>query len=376
MTPFDGRGPLALYVHVPFCTAKCPYCAFPSAPPGEGDEDRYLEGIGREVRFWASRLKRRGLSSLYVGGGTPTRLSPSGWERLIRFLEEAFSFRSSTEITVEANPESLSPEHLEIWGRWRPLRVSLGVQSFRDEELVALGRLHDGARAREAAMRIRRQGIPLGLDLMFGIPRQTLRTFAESLREALSLDPEHLSLYQLMLEEGTPFGESPPEGRAEEGYPFYRYAQWRLPRAGYGQYEIASFALPGRWRRHNLRYWLGGDFLGLGPGAWGCLGGWRYRNDPTLTGWRARTDRGRSAALWGERLSGERKAREEAILALRTRWGWSPGETSRRFGLPVAEAVEADLLPFEGAFVRRQGVRWVLTPRGFQVANRIWEALV
>ena len=134
-----GRGPLALYVHVPFCTAKCPYCAFPSAPPERGDEERYLAGLEREARFWASRLGPRPLSSLYVGGGTPTRLSLPGWARLVRCLEGTFRFRDTTEITLEANPESLRGEHLAAWRDWRPLRVSLGVQSFRDEELAALG---------------------------------------------------------------------------------------------------------------------------------------------------------------------------------------------------------------------------------------------
>ena len=373
--PLGGRGPLALYVHVPFCTAKCPYCAFPSAPPERGDEERYLAGLEREARFWASRLGPRPLSSLYVGGGTPTRLSLSGWARLVRCLEGTFRFRDTTEITLEANPESLRGEHLAAWRDWRPLRVSLGVQSFRDEELAALGRLHDGREAREAAAQIRDGGHSLSLDLMFRIPRQTLRTFASSLDTALDLGAEHLSLYELTFEAGTPFGEVPPEV-PQEGYPYYRYAQWRLPRAGWVHYEVASFALPGRWRRHNLRYWLGGDYLGLGPGAWGYLGGWRYRNGSTLAEWERRLDRGGAGAVWGERLRDSRAAREEAVLALRTRWGWTPGGTERRWGREAAEVLEEALRPFEGPFVRRRGPRWVLTPRGFRVANRIWEALI
>ncbi|MDR1965285.1 MAG: radical SAM family heme chaperone HemW, partial [Synergistaceae bacterium] len=268
----------SVYLHVPFCEAKCPYCAFSSDVKRPGDEELYLRCLAREMSLKACAVSEA--DTFYIGGGTPSVLSPDGWRKLTDLIEKYFSFSKGAEVTAEANPSSMKPEHLSIWRDWRVSRVSIGVQSFDDRRLEFLGRVHSAEQAGSAVNSCLGMGFSVSLDLMFGLPGESTRDWGLDLRAASALKPHHISIYQLTVEPETRFAEK--NFRLPDGYAQYRYAQWALPRAGYEQYEVASFSVPGHESRHNLNYWGDGEYLGLGPSAWSCLGGSRSKNAASL----------------------------------------------------------------------------------------------
>lgn len=364
----------SVYIHVPFCEAKCPYCAFASAVKGGGDEGLYLRAIAEEIaaRSDEPAFPRR-VKTLYIGGGTPSALSSEGWRELVGMIEGAFSFSAAAEVTVEANPGSLSATHLRQWRDWRVTRVSVGVQSFDDAELALLGRVHSARQAYDAAAACRAAGFFVSLDLMFGLPGQHLRVWARSLRDACALGAHHISIYQLSIEPGTPFEKM--DFALHDGYAPYRYAQWLLPRLGYEQYEVASFARTGHESVHNLNYWADGAYLGIGPGAWSYAGGTRSKNEPILeryAGLAGRPER----AVCEERLEGDAAARQAAVLALRTKDGINWRRFARRYGEAAAGLAREKLAQFPAGMVRHDETGASLTPKGLRVANRIWEALI
>ncbi len=366
----------SLYVHVPFCVRKCPYCAFPSAPMAEPrDGDRYLDTVAREIAFWRQRWGRLPvLDTIYIGGGTPTVLSPPMWERLMGLLSSNFAWTPQTEITVEANPGTLRKGHLELWRRWGVTRVSVGVQSLDDGELALLERLHSAAQARDALAACSAAGFATSADLLFGLPHQTLALWHRHLRELLALGVKHLSVYQLTLEPDTPWGDHPPEG-LKEGYPFYRFAQWYLPRKGFAQYEVASFAPPGYRARHNFAYWKHLPVLGLGPGAWSYMQGWRFRHEKTLLSYEKSLESGAALVVEEECLPRSQRWREFALLALRTGQGIGLRAFRRTFGQESFSEMIRVVMPFFPELLTARSGHLCLTPRGWRVANRVWGAL-
>ena len=206
-------GPFSVYVHIPFCLRKCPYCSFYSMPVEEHDRDRYLALAEREIRRFGELLPRDNcaVSTVYVGGGTPTLLSPGEWDVLFGLLKGFLSFFPSAEITAEANPESFSEGHTEVWKKWGVARVSLGVQSFSDADLHWLDRPHDADRARWALKKAVAAGFSVSADLMFGLRGQNLRGWKSSVSEAIGLGVHHISLYQLSIDEGCRWSMNPPE---------------------------------------------------------------------------------------------------------------------------------------------------------------------
>jgi len=378
-----------IYLHIPFCLRKCPYCAFYSETGSSGEEkERYLEALEREMIWWKDHLESPlRAATLYVGGGTPSLLEPQLWEKFFAALDRHVVFCDSPEITLEANPGSLQAEHLQLWKEWGVSRISLGVQSFAEGDLQRLGRPHDALQAEEAVRRALEMGFDVTLDLIFGLPGQTLRRWHANLRRAISLGISHISLYHLTLEEGTPWGENPPED-LPEGYPFYRWAQYYLGRKGFSQYEVASFARPGKEARHNLAYWRQEDVLGLGAGAWGYWKGLRYGHVASVQAYvrafegslSAQTDQADQAfeesLSYTELLSPQRRAAEGAVLLLRTRWGIPLGAFRRRFGDSLAREVLGKLAPFMPDLVEHVPGHLRLTPKGMRVANQIWSELL
>jgi oxygen-independent coproporphyrinogen-3 oxidase len=368
----------SLYVHVPFCESKCPYCAFASAVKAPGDEEKYLDALAAEALARSGQYANgEAISTLYIGGGTPTALSAPAWRRLISLIRDAFRLASDAEVTAEANPGSLSPEHIEIW-RGFINRVSLGIQSFNDRELGFLGRIHDSRQAVEAAEMCLGAGFKTSLDLMFGLPDQTMRDWAASLRRAVELSPNHISIYQLTVEPGTPFADLDLTKKAAlpDGYGPYRYTEWLLPRKGYAQYEVASFSKQGEESRHNLNYWADGEYLGLGPAAWSNIGGERSKNAPELAEYARMAAQGKSASVYAERLAPEPAARQAAVLALRTKNGieWHPFE--ERHGKTLKDEISEKLSRFPKSMVINDGISARLTAAGLRVANRIWEDII
>jgi len=376
MNPFEPpAGGLSLYLHVPFCERKCPYCAFESKVPSEGEKELWLQTVERELLWWESRIGRPLLLTCYIGGGTPTVLSGPEWIRLAEMLERHFTFDAGAEVTVEANPNSLRAEHLLFWRDWRTTRVSIGAQSFDDAELIQLGRLHSAARAWEAISASLASGFSVNADFMFGLPGQTFRNWARTLSQAAGSGIAHISLYQLTIEPGTAW-ESMPEEELSDGYLPYRWAQWYLPSKGFGQYEIANFAKRGHESRHNINYWKEGDCLGIGPGASGQIRGWRYKNISGLGGYLDSLKSGKSAIASGERLTGSRRASEAAVLALRMKQGIEREAFARKYGPDEESRVIKILEAFPGDLYSVGTDRICLTPKGMRVANRIWSELV
>lgn len=371
--------PRSLYIHIPFCVKKCPYCAFPSRPPEEHEPLRYLAALERELTMWETIFgKKLPLSTLYVGGGTPTLLSFKEWVWLEELIDRHCIFEDGTEVTVEANPGSLSSRHLEVWKKWRVSRVSIGVQSFDDAELAGLQRVHNAYEAVDAVCATLSAGFDVSLDLMFGLAFQTLENWARTLAQAVSLNPHHISIYQLTLEPGTPWGENPSDSLAsgDDGYAFYRYAQWFLPRKGYGQYEIANFSKPGHECRHNLVYWTGEDYLGIGAGASGYLEGKRYRNEPDVSAYLIDVESRRFPILEWESLPREKAFREAAVLGLRTRRGLQRLDFERRFGSQAWRQLLEEVALQDPSLFQRSSESLSLSSKGMRVANQIWIDLI
>ena len=377
-------GPLSLYIHVPFCAAKCGYCSFYSRPPGPLEIDAWLDALEVEAALWRERFGGRApLRTLYIGGGTPSLLSPSQWRRLITIIEALGDTGALIEASVEANPASLagkgpaalSEEQVSLWEGSFFTRVSLGVQSLNDNELRTLGRLHDARTARRVMERVAGSRLALSADLIFGVPGQTLRSWDASLRGCLEAGAKHLSAYQLTLETDTPLGRAAP--LLSDGYPLYRYAQWFLPKKNFIQYEISSFAPPGAECRHNLAYWRQEDVLALGPAAWGYLKGRRYENPPTLEEYFDAAAKKFPAPLAkGETLGKRERGVEAAILALRTRWGIEKEAFAARWGRELLNEVEAVLSGLPPRLVRDGGGSVALTPAGMRVGNAVWAELM
>lgn len=315
------------------------------------------------------------MRSLYIGGGTPTVLSPSQWEKLAKLLASYFDLSKLEEMTVEANPESLMREHLSFWKESGVTRVSLGIQSLRDHELLRLGRLHNAKTALSALDACLEAGFLTSCDIIFGIPGQSLRDWHETLRYLAERKVPHVSAYQLSIEPGSMWADVPASAPSD-GYPFYRWTQFYLGHKGYLQYEISSFCVDSKWCFHNLGYWYGRDCIGLGPSAWGLLGGRRYRNVRDLDAYCRRLEAGKSVKEWTERLSDDAAASESAILALRTFWGLNLKMYEKKFGTKRASLLreQLDALPNHYLLRGRDGV--ALSPRGMRVGNAIWERLL
>ncbi len=367
--------PLSVYIHVPFCRSKCPYCAFNSSVPSGEDVSTYLASVSRELDLWGYMASGKpSVRTVYIGGGTPSVLSVGQWETLFGLLSRSFDLGGLEEFSVEANPESLSEDHLSLWRSIGVTRVSIGVQSLDDCELKWLGRLHSSERAVWAVESSLAAGFEVSADLMFGLADQSVRKWHRSLSAMVELGPHHLSLYQLTIEPDSFWGKVPPS-QALDGYGHYRWAQWYLPKKGYTQYEIASFAKEGRWSRHNMAYWTGRDVLGIGPGAWGYLGGVRYENQGDLKAYSLALKNG-VALSYRERIQGAAKASERAILALRTSFGLDLERFSSEFGVALSRRLRDALDEFPPSCIERDGAVVRLSPKGMRIANALWETLL
>lgn len=337
--------------------------------------ENWLYLLKKELTWWGSRIGKPKVSTCYIGGGTPTVLSGAQWGRLCASLEESFDLTKCEELTVEANPNSLAAEHLLTWRDWRVTRVSLGVQSFDESELTMLGRLHTQRQAYGAISAASAAGFSVSADFMFGLPYQTLHNWARTLREAVQSGINHISVYQLSLESGTPW-ENLDASILADGYSQYRWAQRYLPGKGFEQYEVANFARAGKESRHNLNYWLGGEYLGIGPAASGYLGGWRYKNLSEPQPYADAVNRGSLPVAEGERLSDHTRSRESAVLALRTFRGINRLEYKKEFGQRALAEIIKILKGLPSGLCEITRERIVLTKKGMRVANKIWVELI
>ncbi|MGW8248345.1 MAG: radical SAM family heme chaperone HemW [Acidiferrobacterales bacterium] len=274
MQPLKALPPLSLYVHMPWCVRKCPYCDFNSHEAGSNlDEPAYLEALTRDLESSLPGIWGRRIESVFIGGGTPSLMSPETIKRLISTIRALLPVAPLTEITMEANPGTVDVERFTGFVDAGVNRLSIGIQSFSDEKLQALGRIHDRAAALKAFKAARNAGFEnINLDLMFGLPNQTEQEAIDDLQTAIDLYPEHISLYQLTIEPNTLFHHQPPELPSDDAiWSMQQVLQSLLVDAGYKQYEVSAYAREGKQCRHNLNYWQFGDYLGIGAGAHGKI---------------------------------------------------------------------------------------------------------
>ena len=351
----------SLYIHVPFCEKKCGYCSFYSLSGHESKINFWLDALEREAEIY-SRKPEIGIKTLYIGGGTPSILNISQWQKILKILNKNFNLENLIEATAEANPNSLTSEHIKFFRENNFTRISLGVQSLNDSELKILGRLHDSKKAFEAMELVKKSGLALNCDLIFAVPGQTLRTWSDSLKSVIKF-ADHVSAYQLTLEPDTPLGQKYlNEDLNGQGYKFYRYAQYFLPKKNFLQYEISNFAPEGNECRHNIAYWTHGNVIALGPSAVSYVDGIRYKNPASLEKYFSEN------LIEREILTPHEKIIESVILSLRTKWG------VKRENLPDEAEKILDSMP-EDLFIKTEK-RIALSPRGMRLGNSIWCELI
>ena len=275
---------LALYVHIPFCETKCPYCDFNTYAGIEHMIPAYIEALAAEIERWGVTLGRPAVTTLFLGGGTPSYIPAPELETVLAAVRRAFEIVPGAESTMEANPGDLLGDAPMSLSRLGFNRLSVGAQSLDDGLLSLLGRRHTAQEVQDAFHAVRRAGFDnVNLDLMYGLPHQSMAQWRETLDGAMALAPEHLSLYCLTLEEGTPMKQQVglgalPEPDGDLAADMYLLAEETLEREGYRHYEISNWARPGQESLHNLTYWKNGSYLGVGPGAHSYLGRWRFHN--------------------------------------------------------------------------------------------------
>lgn len=330
--------PRAAYIHIPFCAHRCGYCDFAALAGADHLADRYLDALNRELD---SVGEPRNVETIFIGGGTPTRLSASQLTRLLSMVRTRFHLAPGGEWTIEANPGTLDPQKVEVLAEGGVNRISLGAQSFQPPLLKALERDHDPAEIPKAIDLIRPRFSRWSIDLIFGAPGSTLRHWEADLDLALSLKPDHLSCYGLVYEKGTPLHKHWQEGQVravdeETERSMYAYTIDRLALEGLKQYEISNFARPGHESRHNLVYWANEAYFGFGLGAARYVRGVRSSNTREMLAYLRRIESGRSATGPTETLDPESRARETAVLMLRrTQFGLDRDDFRLRTGFDI-----------------------------------------
>ena len=329
-----------LYVHIPFCVSKCLYCDFYSLPGRQSGVDSYIGAVLQE----AHKYKGEAFRTLFIGGGTPSLLGAEGLCRLMGGLRGTFRLDKLEEATIEANPESAGEGFFRAARSLGFTRVSIGVQSLDDAELKKSGRAHNAVQALGALRSAFESGFTdVSADIMIGLPGQTLETIKNTLHKIIETGVTHISAYCLSVEDGTPFASDPPDDLPgdDEQAALYEFVREALGRSGFIHYEISNFALPGRECRHNLNYWRGGDYLGLGPAAASHIGGKRLKNVPDLDKYLANP---LSLPVETDEIDIGAKVGEEAMLRLRLlQEGLDLDEMAAKFGHENVAALRVKL---------------------------------
>jgi len=384
--------PLGLYLHIPFCAAICNYCNFNRGLFDADLKSRYVDALCQEIER-APERPGPGLPSdssvvtaadtVYFGGGTPSLLAPADVERLLTVCRQSFDVASDAEVTLEANPETVAPDTLAGYLRAGVNRLSFGVQSFRDDELIRLSRLHGVARARTAYAEARSAGFDnISLDLMMWLPGQSVPQWLESVDAAIALAPEHLSLYMLEVYPNAPLRDEMARSRTSQApdddvADMYDAALTRLARAGLAQYEISNVARPSRASRHNLKYWRDANWLGFGCGAHSTRSGVRWKNVSGTEDYVARVGAHAELATDVRTLTRDEQVSEALFTGLRLVEGVSLSDVRDRYGLDVWNRYGSELQPFvdEGLLEHAAG-RLSLTRQGMLLAHEVMMVFV
>jgi oxygen-independent coproporphyrinogen-3 oxidase len=369
---------LSVYVHVPWCVRKCPYCDFNShEQPAILPEERYLDALQADLEQALPDIWGRQVHTVFIGGGTPSLLSAAGVERLLAMLRSHLNLWPVAEVTLEANPGTAEAERFMAYASSGVNRISLGIQSFDDAKLLALGRVHDAGQARAAIEMAQRAVGRVNLDLMFALPGQTLAQCEQDAREALSFGTEHLSMYHLTFEPNTVFAKYPPVVPDDELACDMQEAIVSLAQgAGFERYEVSAFAKPGARARHNVNYWEFGDYLGLGPGAHGKLSFHdrierqsRQRNPESWM--RAALARDASHIAQTRQLKSSELPFEFMLNALRLEKGVASTLYTERCGLPIVSMNKALLLATQKGLLLNDPLRLQATEVGWRFLNEL-----
>lgn len=367
---------LGIYIHIPFCRSKCDYCDFYSLAGREGQMDLYQRALLAHLRETAPLAQGIPVDSIYFGGGTPSYYGAKRLKELLAALYKLFSVEKDAEVTVECNPDSVDLKSLRTLRKAGVNRLSLGMQSARGEELYSVHRIHTPQQTDQAVELARKAKFTnLSLDLIYGLPGQTMESWKATVEHALSLIPQHLSCYGLKVEEGTPLARRVAEGEAlpddDQQADLYLWTVGRLERAGLPQYEISNFAKPGCESRHNLRYWLTRPYIGFGPGAHSDFGGRRYSFVRDLDAYIRGVLEGGNIIDSSELIPQRERCGEYLMLRLRTTRGIDGREYRSTYFMDFAP-LKARLREFAAqGWAEETDGRWHFTPKGFLVSNQL-----
>lgn len=382
LTKTNNKTPLGIYIHVPFCRSKCQYCDFYSlAAKDDKLMDGYLNAVCAHIKEAGALAPNYKVDTIYFGGGTPSFFGAEGMATILTYIRRNFDVDANAEITFECNPDSVNDKLLHRLRAEGFNRASLGIQNDDDDVLQKLGRPHTYAQAAAAFHRIRKAGFRnISIDLMYGLPGQTLRAWQDTLEHVLTLNPEHISCYGLKVEEGTPlydykdYAKLPDDDTQADMY----LAMVELLKGhGFRQYEISNFARKGLYSRHNMKYWTGGEYLGFGPSASSDFAGKRYTICRSVQDYITGIRKKGTIIDEVQEIPTRERAGEYLMLRLRTVNGISPEEYERLFLLPFA--------PIEDILIRQRNLgyasqgednRWRLTPQGFLISNTILSDLL
>lgn len=364
---------VGLYVHIPFCKKKCNYCDFCSLPQGDREVPAaYVDRLCEEIDSYKG--ENITLSTIFFGGGTPTLLSVDDMKKIFSSIHSSFAVSLSAEVTFEANPGTVTRDKMIAYKTLGFNRVSIGMQSAHENELKKLGRIHNFSEFLESYRLIRSVGFDnVNVDVMYGIPHQTKESFAQTLESVTSLNPEHISCYGLIVEEGTPFykeRESLPIPSLDDECDMYDFACAFLSSKGYSHYEISNYAKPNFESKHNLCYWRTKDYIGVGASAHSCYMGKRFSNTSDVLEYiHSSTVNNMSSAPL---ITDEDARYEFAMLALRLKEGFSLNEYQAKFGASFTDGKEDVLKNLIGAgLLNISDGRISLTEKGFYLSNSI-----
>lgn len=370
-----------IYVHIPFCKRRCSYCDFYSVV-STADSSRYVTALLAELRLRRDEIALDDVRTIYIGGGTPSMLSAVELRRLMDGIAAMVDMSRVEEVTIEVNPDDVDVDYMKNVVRCGVNRVSMGVQSFVDDELRAVNRRHDSHQALEALKIIGACGIDnVSIDLIYGLPKQTLETWKQSVRRAIRLQVNHISAYCLSYEEGTALTLLRDKGVIEEAdedtcVEMYNILCSMLKEAGYEHYEVSNFALPGKYSRHNSAYWDGTPYLGLGAAAHSFDGECRRYNPANLKAYLEKIENG-SVAYETETEQWWQHYNEMVMVKLRTKWGIDLQDVQARFGKQVAADFMLKARPFVAmGSMMNTGTHYVLSQQGVMISDSIIRELM
>ena len=368
---------LGLYIHIPFCKSKCFYCDFNSYSDMENIQDEYIDSVINEVCSRSSILGSYRIKTVYIGGGTPTYLNLKSFNKLLSFLK--LYINSDTEYTCEANPGTLTIEKLSLMKKMGINRLSIGLQSWNNDVLKSLGRIHTVGEFLENYHNARSIGFNnINIDLMFAIQGQTIDNFSNTLDSVIGLSPEHISCYGLIIEEGTRFGDMFASGQLKEideetDRVMYYLAIDKLKYSGYSRYEISNYAKPGCESLHNTIYWETKSYLGIGAGAHSFIGNVRFSNEILPEKYISMIKDSQMPVAWQEELTQEQKMSEFMFMGLRMIKGVDLHEFKKRFGIELFSVYESEINELiKKGLIIIQNERLILTDIGIDLSNQVF----